>query len=92
MVGWVSMSKKSTERRWASRFSSRVVIELRSTSAETDEPSTTSSPMVMVPEKVEKFPFTFETMRWRTLNPTSECEASMVQVPAGICGVVMGCS
>ena len=46
--------------------------------------------MVMVPSKVSKLPLTFDTIRWRTLKPTSECEGSMVQVPVGISGVLMG--
>ena len=36
--------------------------------------------VVMVPEKSAKVPLTL-LIRWRTLKPTSECEASMDQVP-----------
>ena len=36
--------------------------------------------VVMVPENSAKVPRTL-LIRWRTVKPTSECEASMVQVP-----------
>ena len=88
ILGWVSTSKESLERRWPSRCSSRVLMDERSTSTCTEEASG-SSPMVMLPSKRSKLPFTLDTMRCRTLKPTSECDASIVQEPAGISGVVM---
>ena len=81
MVGYVSTSKKSAERRWPSRCSWFVVIELRSTSRSTEDSSGFSA-VTMLPENSANRPRTFVTTRWRTTKPTSEWAGSMSQVPA----------
>ncbi len=42
-----------------------------------------------VASKYSNLPLTLLMSRWRTLNETSQCEGSMVQVPAGIFSAVM---
>ena len=80
MCGWFSMSKKSALFRWASRWSSPVVTELRSTLASTVDCSG-SSAMVTVPVKSVKRPRTLLIMRWRALKPTTEWLVSTFQAP-----------
>ena len=57
-----------------------MVTEVVSMDAVTDEPRR-SSAMVSEPLNVPNVPCTLEIMRWRAVNPTVECEASMFQVP-----------
>ncbi len=75
-----SVSKKSAERRCASRSALPVSTDDRTTEASTLE-SSGSSPVTKVPENSVNLPFTLLTIRWRTLNPTSEWVVSMVHVP-----------
>src|SRR3954451_25089146 len=74
-----STSKKSAERRCASRFSSRVLIELRSIEAVADG----FSPVTIWPSNFSNRPRTL-LIRWRAVNPISEWLGSMLQVPAGM--------
>ena len=64
-----------------SRFSSRVLTELRSMVASARKP-VTSSVVTMLPSNFSNWPRTL-VIRWRTVKPTSEWLGSMVQVPAG---------
>ena len=64
-----------------SRCSLPVLIEARSISAVTEE-SSGFSPVTSWPEKVVNLPRTLLTIMCRTEKPTSECTASMFQVPA----------
>src|SRR6478609_8723524 len=73
-------SKKSAERRWASRCSLWVVIDELLIVTSTEE-SRMFSAVVIVPAKSVKLPRTL-LIRWRTEKPASECERSMFHVPA----------
>ena len=75
IVGVVSASKKSGDRRWPSRVSSRVSTDAAWISTSTDDASG-SSAMVTVPRKSSKRPLVLDTIRWRTLKPTLEWETS----------------
>ena len=73
-------SKKSADRRWASRCSLWVVIEALSIRT-VDRGLRRIAPGAISPENSVNRPRTL-LIRWRTLKPTSECAGSMVQVPA----------
>lgn len=80
MVGKFSVSKKSPERRCASRPSSLVSIEVTSTVASTLA-SRGFSGATSVALLTPNVPRTFEIIMWRTLKVTSLCEGSRTQVP-----------
>jgi len=79
-LGWLSASKKSGERRWASRCSSPVLIEATSTVPEAVAPD---SEMSSLPSNVPKLPRTVAMPMCLTWNSTRECAGSTVQVPVG---------
>src|SRR5688572_1332729 len=81
MVGWDSTPKKSSDRRWPSRCSSRVSMLAVWIVTDTDD-SRGFSPMSIVPATSEKRPRTLDTMRWRAANPTSLWLASRAYAPA----------
>ena len=80
-VGNWSAAKKSSPRRWASRPSSFVSIDVASISTSTELFAGVSASIWSVPEKAPKRPRVLLMPRWRTEKPTSEWLASSVQVP-----------
>ena len=80
MVGCWSMLKKSALLRWASRWSSPVVTEPRSTFASTFESSGFSA-TVTVPVKDVNRPRTLVIIRWRAVKPTMLWLGSTFQTP-----------
>ena len=81
IVGYVSTSKNSAERRCWSRPSSLVSTEVTSTDASTVA-SRGFSGATIVALFMPKVPRTFEIIMWRTEKVTSLCEGSSTQVPA----------
>src|SRR5487761_1180041 len=80
MVGKFSASKKSGDRRWASRFWSRLLREATSMVASTLEVSGLS-PTVIRASTFSKLPRTLVTIRWRPTKPTWVWDGSRTYSP-----------
>src|SRR5688572_11283350 len=82
IVGKLSMSRKSAERRWPSRWGSPVSMLAAPISALTDEEPRLASSRAMVPATFAKRPLTVENIMCLTASSTTEWEGSIAQVVA----------
>src|SRR3979409_1584569 len=83
--GYFSTSKKSAERRCASRCASAVSRLAGSMVTSTEEEAGFSASKRSCPLHLVKRPRVFETTMWRTEKATAEWEGSMFQTLSAMC-------
>ena len=76
MSGWRAASRKSIERRCASRSGTCVSMLLASMATSTDDAPGTASANRKLPDQRVKWPRTVEMTMWRTEKPMLECALS----------------
>src|SRR5919206_995250 len=77
--GYFATSRKSADRRWASRSATCVSIDAASMRTSTDERVRSFSSSSIEPDHLAKRPCTFEMTMWRTQKWTAEWPTSMSQ-------------